>query len=67
MCEHHRILLHSMRAKRKRKDSEEENDYQPEVKPTDVPTIISSCDMISCSAIGDVVFLMYRWIFFSFR
>ena len=31
VCEHHRILLHGMRAKRKRKDSEEEGDYQPEV------------------------------------
>ena len=31
VCERHRILLHSMRAKRKRKDSEEENDYQTEV------------------------------------
>ena len=31
VCEQHRILLHSMRAKRKRKDSEEEGDYQPEV------------------------------------
>lgn len=31
VCEHHKDLLHSMRAKRKRKDSEEENDYQPEV------------------------------------
>lgn len=30
MCEHHRSVL-SMRAKRKRKDSEEESDYQPEV------------------------------------
>ncbi len=32
VCEHHRAFLHSMRAKRKRKDSEEENDYQPEVR-----------------------------------
>jgi len=31
VCEHHRAILHSMRAKRKRKDSEEENDYQTEV------------------------------------
>ena len=31
VCEHHRTFLHNMRAKRKRKDSEEENDYQPEV------------------------------------
>ena len=30
MCEQHRSVLYSMRAKRKRKDSEEENDYQPE-------------------------------------
>ena len=33
MCEQHRSVLHSMRAKRKRKDSEEESDYQPEVYP----------------------------------
>ena len=31
VCERHKCILHSMRAKRKRKDSEEENDYQPEV------------------------------------
>ena len=36
VCEYHRGLLYSMnsmRAKRKRKDSEEESDYQFEVKP----------------------------------
>lgn len=35
VCEYHRGLLYSMnsmRAKRKRKDSEEENDYHCEVK-----------------------------------
>lgn len=32
VCENHRSVLASMRAKRKRKDSEEENDYQPEVR-----------------------------------
>jgi len=31
VCESHKSALISMRAKRKRKDSEEENDYQPEV------------------------------------
>lgn len=30
VCEHHKSVL-NMRAKRKRKDSEEESDYQPEV------------------------------------
>lgn len=30
MCDQHKTVL-NMRAKRKRKDSEEESDYQPEV------------------------------------
>ncbi len=31
VCERHKSILITMRAKRKRKDSEEESDYQPEV------------------------------------
>ena len=31
VCEDHSFILYSMRPKRKRKESEEENDFQPEV------------------------------------
>ncbi|XP_003383626.1 PREDICTED: histone deacetylase complex subunit SAP30L-like [Amphimedon queenslandica] len=31
ICDHHRTFVHSLRNKRKRKDSEEENDFLPEI------------------------------------